>query len=320
VVSVIVPVYGVEDYLDDCVRSICNQTYSDLEILLVDDGSQDACPMMCDEWAKKDSRIKVIHQKNGGLSNARNTGLSASSGEFILYIDSDDYIKEDMVEALVKTINEFDADIAVSTYESDSEDCTYDRLSGKTFVGCPEEILPVIYHNYIFHSWGKLIKRKYALKATFVDRLIYEDFENTPRLFTSVSKVVILMDGRYHYTIRSNSIMGNTRNATKVDLARIVDSNLELYERQSFNGNVKNELYAFQIKQLVHNYHITIRNVSNDEDAFLATTRDVLKKHYDKWAHSNVVSQKRKYAYMCLCYMPKIYRMFYLLSHKENKV
>ncbi len=319
-VSVIVPVYGVENYLDHCVESICHQTYSDLEIILVDDGSKDDCPKMCDEWAKRDTRVKVIHQNNGGLSNARNTGLFASRGEYILYVDSDDSIKEDMVEALMNAINEYKADIAVSTYSSDSNDNTYDRLSGKTIAGSPDVILPIIYNNFIFHAWGKLIKREFALKCPFIDGMIYEDYENTPRLITSVSKVVILMDGRYQYTIRNDSIMGRRKKVTNVDLARIADSTLELYEKQTFDDKVKMELYAFLIKQLVHNYHITIRNTSSDKDAFLAGARAVMIKHKKKWIYSEIISKGRKAAYFSICYMPKIYRMLYLLSHKEKQV
>ena len=94
VISVIVPIYNVEDYLDRCVDSIINQTYSNLEIILVDDGSPDNCPKMCDDYAKKDSRIKVVHKENGGLSDARNAGMKVATGEYISFIDSDDWIGE----------------------------------------------------------------------------------------------------------------------------------------------------------------------------------------------------------------------------------
>ena len=95
-VSVIVPVYKVEKYLDKCIESIVGQTYENLEIILVDDGSPDNCPTMCDEWAQKDSRIKVIHKENGGLSSARNAGLDACTGDYIGFVDSDDWIEPDM--------------------------------------------------------------------------------------------------------------------------------------------------------------------------------------------------------------------------------
>ena len=89
-VSIIVPIYKVEEYLDECVESIINQTYSNIEIILVDDGSPDRCPQLCDEWAKKDNRIKVIHKENGGVSSARNAGITLSKGEWIWFVDSDD--------------------------------------------------------------------------------------------------------------------------------------------------------------------------------------------------------------------------------------
>lgn len=103
-ISVIVPVYKVEKYLDECIQSIVSQTYSNLEIILVDDGSTDNCPQMCDKWAMKDSRIRVIHQENGGLSAARNAGLDAASGEYIGFVDSDDYIRSDMYEILLQRL------------------------------------------------------------------------------------------------------------------------------------------------------------------------------------------------------------------------
>ena len=101
IVSIIVPVYNVEKYLDRCIQSAVNQTYKYLEIILVDDGSKDNCPSMCDEWAAKDSRIKVIHKENGGLSSARNAGLNIFKGNFVTFLDSDDWLEPDAVEAMM---------------------------------------------------------------------------------------------------------------------------------------------------------------------------------------------------------------------------
>ena len=100
-VSVIIPIYGVEQYLDRCVRSVVNQSYAHLEIILVDDGSTDRCPAMCDAWANKDSRIQVIHKSNGGLSSARNAGLDMATGEFIAFVDSDDYVEPDYIATMI---------------------------------------------------------------------------------------------------------------------------------------------------------------------------------------------------------------------------
>ena len=116
-VSVIIPVFRVEDYLNRCVESIVNQTYDNLEIILVDDGSDDNCPHMCDEWAKKDDRIVVYHKQNGGLSDARNFGTDKANGELITYIDSDDYILPEYVEHLYNSLVEHNADISCCNFE-----------------------------------------------------------------------------------------------------------------------------------------------------------------------------------------------------------
>ncbi len=125
-ISVIVPVYNAEKYFDICVQSIADQTYKNLEIILVDDGSPDNCPAICDKWAKKDSRIKVIHKENGGVSSARNTGIENANGAYIGFVDSDDYIELDMIEALHKLVKQDDFDVAVcNNYNRNAADEIY---------------------------------------------------------------------------------------------------------------------------------------------------------------------------------------------------
>lgn len=120
-ISVIVPVYKAEKYLNRCVESLVKQTYTELEIFLVDDGSPDNCPAICDKWAEKESRIKVLHLENGGVANARNSALKQASGDFIAFADSDDYLEPDMYERLVEIIKSTDADIAVCDYQINDE-------------------------------------------------------------------------------------------------------------------------------------------------------------------------------------------------------
>ena len=136
-ISIIVPVYNVENDLDRCVKSIMQQTYKNIEIILVDDGSPDRCPEMCDKYAQQDSRIKVIHKENGGLSDARNVGLNEAGGDFVMYVDSDDYIESDSCEQLLKTMQE-DVDFVVGALrEVKKEGTTYQRhsnlVSGKKY-------------------------------------------------------------------------------------------------------------------------------------------------------------------------------------------
>ena len=110
-ISVIIPIYNVEAYLDECVQSILSQTHKQLEIILVDDGSPDGCPAMCDAWAEKDSRIRVIHKENGGLSDARNVGIDAATGDYIAFVDSDDWIVPEMYEKMLAALKKENADI-----------------------------------------------------------------------------------------------------------------------------------------------------------------------------------------------------------------
>lgn len=121
-VTVVLPIYGVEAYLDACVQSVIGQTYRNLEIILVDDGGKDACPAMCDEWAKKDSRIKVVHKQNQGLGMARNSGIEASTGDYICFFDSDDFVDADTVECAVSTAMRDEADIVLFGMRSVSND------------------------------------------------------------------------------------------------------------------------------------------------------------------------------------------------------
>lgn len=137
-VSVIVPVYNVENYIRKCLDSIISQTLKDIEIILVDDGSEDNSGKICDEYAEKDSRIIVIHQKNNGLSNARNTGLNIASGEYIGFVDSDDYIKSEMYSEMYQTAEKTDADMVLCNY---SYDTNGNITENKNFMVCLEKYI-----------------------------------------------------------------------------------------------------------------------------------------------------------------------------------
>ena len=112
-ISIVLPIYNVENYIEKCMESVLNQTYKNIEIILVDDGSPDNCPIICDQYVKEDNRVKVVHKENGGLSDARNAGIKVANGDYITFIDSDDYVDKDYVEFLYNTIEETDADIAI---------------------------------------------------------------------------------------------------------------------------------------------------------------------------------------------------------------
>ena len=179
-VSVIVPIYKVEPYLKKCVDSIRNQTYKNLEIILVDDGSPDECPKMCDDFAKEDNRIKVIHRKNGGLSAARNSGLEIATGKYIGFVDSDDYIHSKMYEILVGRLEEKSADLAVcrvqDVFEIGEEEAlsTEEKVETMTNV----EALKSIYGNWgtdMVVAWNKLYKRELFEELRYNEGKVHED-------------------------------------------------------------------------------------------------------------------------------------------------
>lgn len=240
-VSVIIPIYNVQDYLHECVESIVQQTYKNLEIILVDDGSPDACPTLCDEWERKDNRIITIHKKNGGLSDARNAGLHKASGDYVLYVDSDDYLERDTIEWMISCAQSYEAEIVACTYKKTDDNNIQKLLTKQLVKGTGVEMLEFAFENEIWFAWGKLIKTNIAKQCPFVKGLIYEDVENTPRVFLKASKIVFSLDGRYIYRIRTDSIMGENKNIPKSDIAKVIDLNCEYIAAADIPAMDKND-------------------------------------------------------------------------------
>lgn len=218
-VSVIVPVYHVEDYLDDCVRSIVAQSYSNLEIILVDDGSDDSCPQKCDSWAEKDRRIKVIHKTNGGLSDARNTGLDIAQGEYIAFVDSDDFVHKTYIELLLKIIEERECDIAICGFQKflDGTQITEKLLKNDRKIMTPEECYKETDAFYDV-AWNKLYKRSVIGDIRYPYRKLHEDIYTTYKIIFSASSIGVTNDELYYYRQRGNSIIGNQGGAPGMDI------------------------------------------------------------------------------------------------------
>lgn len=220
-ISVIVPIYNVEKYLDRCVDSIINQTYKNLEIILVDDGSPDNCPQMCDDYAKKDSRIKVVHKENGGLSDARNVGMEVATGEYVSFIDSDDYVSLDFYETLLETIVDNDSDIVecgvVKFYENEKFDKYNDDLKVTNY-DTVDALDGLINENpFKQHVWNKLYKSNIALDIPYAVGKLNEDEFWTYQIFGKAKKVTRINKTMYYYFQRGSSIMGNGYNIKRLD-------------------------------------------------------------------------------------------------------
>ncbi len=221
-ISIIVPIYNVEKYLCKCVDSLINQTYKNLEIILVDDGSKDKCPEICDEYAKRDYRVKVVHKKNGGLSDARNAGMKIATGKYISFIDSDDYVSLDFIETLYNTMIKENSDIVecsvVKFYEDNHFDDYYDDFNVVNF-STVDGLSALISENpFHQHVWNKLYKSDIVLDIQFAVGKLNEDEFWTYQIFGKAKKVSKINKTMYYYLQRKNSIMGNKYDIRRLDV------------------------------------------------------------------------------------------------------
>ncbi len=212
-ISVIVPVYKVEKTLDACVGSILAQTYTDIEVILVNDGSPDRCPEMCEELAKTDSRIKVVHRENGGLSAARNTGIEHASGEYITFVDSDDIIDTEMLSVLYDTLTKTDADMSVCMYDIFQNDCEIKKAEitcGVRTADARELLLTEDAYDRT-EAWGKLYKKEIFSSLRFKEGIYYEDTHIAPYILGKIGKIAFNDSKLYYY--RKNPELPTIMNA-----------------------------------------------------------------------------------------------------------
>ena len=238
-ISIIVPVYKVEAYLDQCVKSIACQTYENLEIILVDDGSPDHCPEMCDEWAKKDSRIKVIHKENGGLGAARNAGIAVANGDYIGFIDSDDWCEPDMFQELLESCVQFNASVAVCNAFIDWENgWAQERtaFSEERTVWNASEVLRRFFDGHLT-AWAcnKLYKRD-VIEFLHYPKQAYEDISVARDLFTHIEKVAFSGKNSYHYRQRQGSIVNDRVSASQFVLIEELQKNVAVAKAFSFES------------------------------------------------------------------------------------
>lgn len=222
-ISVIIPVYKVERYLDACVASVAGQTFSDLEILLVDDGSPDGCPALCDAWARRDARVRVIHRPNGGLSAARNSGIDAATGTCLAFVDADDTLDPDVLRRAWDARQQQDADLVIFNLRYVDE--TGAPLPAPDFTGFRDELLDEdeVWQRYfslqeqrIYYvvAWNKLYKRELFQTLRYAEGKRYEDQFLMPALLAQCRRIACLAYPGYHYVQRAGSIMaqGSSRN------------------------------------------------------------------------------------------------------------
>lgn len=268
-ISVIVPIYKVEDYLDKCVLSILQQTYQNLEVILVDDGSPDNCGAICDQFAKADSRIKVIHKTNGGLSDARNVAIDVMRGEFVAFVDSDDTIAPDYIEVLYGLIEKYQAQMSVVDFAFNYEGVPLhleDRQYREKSYTANDAIEEMFYQgDFDDYAWCKLYQRSLFKEIRFPKGLIYEDTFVSYRIMALCEKIAYCNKQMYYYLIREDSIEGQSFSANKLDSAmQIFDS----MENEHFDL-IKPVEKAFNCRMLSFAAHLLLKTPKDYDKKYI---------------------------------------------------
>jgi len=221
IISVIIPIYNVERYLDKCIRSVVEQTYKNLEIILVDDGSPDQCGTICDKWAEKDKRIRVIHKTNGGLSDARNAGLDAATGAYIGFVDSDDYIHPQMYQRLYEELAEYSADLAICGFDRvdvySNQVIRNENMPSEGLIGKKEALLNICRKVTYMVVWNKLYRRELFDNLRFKYGKISEDIFIMYELIHRCVHILSVPENYYYYVQTPNSIMRSDKTVAHLD-------------------------------------------------------------------------------------------------------
>lgn len=237
-ISVIIPVYNAELYLSKCLDSILQQYYENLEIILVDDGCTDSCPKICDEYAEKDNRIKVIHQQNGGLSDARNTGLKLATGDYISFVDNDDLLSVYFYERLIQVATKNNADIVECDFKKfvDAEDYNEKNLKPQMVVDIfdTQNALNLLIGDYLQPMvWNKIYRKKVLINLDFPVGKSHEDVFWTYQAFGNANKIVHLKEVLYFYRQHDQSIMGKKYSLQRLDAVEALEERI-YYIKEKF--------------------------------------------------------------------------------------
>ena len=313
-VSIIVPVYNVELYLKECLNSLIKQTYKAFEIILIDDGSTDLSGKICDDYKLKDNRIKVIHKKNGGVSSARNLGLSSSKGEYILFVDSDDYVEKDYIKTLVKESNNCDL-VCCSYYTEFLNKKINNKICNKSIVINTIEAQEKIYNQDSFSGflWNKLFKKDIidSNKLKFNESIhMCEDQLFIVQYLLKVNSIKLIPNMLYHYRMRKGSIVwnnGSKKRLTVFDSYKLVN---QIYNKNNINNIFfKKSLY----EELIHN------KKKFNIKKFLLDNNISLKLIKKEVVNSNKISNKQKIKFLIKIYLPNMYMCYINVKLRKLK-
>ncbi len=306
-ISVVVPVYNVEKYLENCVDSLLNQTYANLEIVLVDDGSTDGSGSLCDKCVERDPRIAVFHKTNGGLSSARNYGIEKARGELIVFIDSDDYIAADTIEQLYHTMTLAGADISIISLTSSSEldSGITDKFKSYNSEQAIKEIL--LERAFSTSACGKLFKRGLFDNVRFPEGKIYEDYATVYKTFLAAKKIAFADTFKYFYVTNLSSITKSRFSEKRLQYFEVSDTVIsdvaESYPRLKKHATRRATRYAISFYK-----QFSESGCDNaDVQKFLISR---IRKRFFSYLFSRYSFKSKLYG-LCVCISPKLaYRVF----------
>lgn len=310
-ISVIIPVYNVKEYLNRCINSIINQTYQNLEIIIIDDGSTDGSDKICDMYKRKDKRIKVFHKKNGGLSDARNYGLKFATGEYIAFCDSDDFIDKRMYEILHKKLIENNADICISNYykfskdEEIENDYDYEK-NDKTIIYNKKEMFDHLYDNYLLSmvAWNKLYKKNIFDNLRYPKGKLVEDVALAHYIYNECNIIVITSLQLYFYYKRETSILGTVKVNLLDELDFVYDRIKFMKKENLTNSKSFNETKLYFMDTYIGLYYKLRKNNKKIDKSLLYNYDKIMKQIY---IETNQISLKKQIKYFLFFINKNIY-------------
>lgn len=302
-ISVVIPVYNVAKYLDVCIKSVINQTYKDLEIILVDDGSTDNSGKMCDEYKEKDERIIVIHKQNGGLSSARNEGIKIATGKYLTFIDSDDYITNDMIEELYLSLTNTNSDVSICkiTKNENKLDC---EINNETLIFNSHDAIKEILLDRLFttSASAKLYKKELFNNIMYPAGMLYEDYATTYKLFHLSDKISYTSSNKYYYRYNDEGITKSKFTNKQLDYFKVSKEILN-FTKDNYCDLVK------YVNKRTASYAISFyrfmcmgTKYNKDTSKFIINE---LKPNLLKYIFSNEKIAKKIYGIL-MCIMPKL--------------
>lgn len=322
-VSVVVPIYKVEKYIHRCIDSILNQTYSNLEIILVDDGSPDQCGEIADSYARKDGRIIVVHKENGGLSDARNAGLQVMTGDYTLFVDSDDWLDKTMVDTMVETSHLYQADIVQAAFYYAYDD--YLQLDNRYYSEADAAVVLnnkqlmrelVINEKVKNFAWGKLYRTPILKDIQFKKGVLFEDVFWAHLVMHRVQTYAIIHQPLYYYYQRGDSIVANYT-VRNLDILQGLKERHRFIERHY--SELTNESYKMLLKMSLIHYSLLLLNRNKDRNGnYRKEIQHFIKGNFAHFKHS-VQTDRQLKRQLLLFHVHPYFNIAYLLAQKVSR-